>query len=248
MNKKRTQLQDRSLISTYFDQIKRSRSKPLRQIPLWRHPLLGYLFSVPLVSLSTGILLLESHFLPNLSSRGPVLSLAIVLVALIWGIGPAIFAVLLSTLTLNYFLLPPLNQFTLTTWDGLLQILPFMLAGLLIAIIAGQRESARQRAFSAEQEKQERVSLLEAVFDSMTDTVIVYDSEGSIVQANAVGKQFLRRLLRPHHLNASLYERGSHVNIRDESGHPLSEEQWLHSRILRGELISGTDAIDIIVK
>ena len=151
-------------------------------MPLWRHPLLGYLFSVPRVGLSTGILLLESHFLPNLPSRGPVLSLAFVLLALIWGIGPAIFAVLLSTLTLNYFLLPPLNQFTLTTWDGLLQILPFMLAGLLIAIIAGQRESARQRAFSAEQEKQERVSLLEAVFDSMADTVIVYDSEGSIVR------------------------------------------------------------------
>src|SRR6266700_8124591 len=137
MNKKRTQLQDRSLISTYFDQIKRSRSKPLRQIPLWRHPLLGYLFSVPLVGLSTGILLLESHFLPNLASRGPILSLAIVLVALIWGICPAIFAVLLSTLTLNYFLLPALGQLSFNDWNDLSQILPFMIGGLLIAIIAG---------------------------------------------------------------------------------------------------------------
>ncbi len=247
MNKKRIQLQDRSLISTYFDQIKQTRQKPLRPVPRWRHPLLGYLFSVPLVSLSTGILLLESLFLPNLSSRGPVLSLAIVLVGLIWGIGPAILAVFLSTLSLDYFLLPAPNQFNLSTWKGLLQILPFMLAGLLIAIIAGQREAARRRALSAEYEKQEHASLLEAVFDSMADAVIVYDGKGDVLQANAAGKQILRLLVRPHDLNSSLHERGSHVNIRDENGHPLSEEQWPHLRILQGELLSGIDAMDVIV-
>jgi signal transduction histidine kinase len=247
MNKKRIQPQDRSLISTYFDKIKHSHSKPLRQIPRWRHPLLGYLFSIPLVGLSTGILSLELRFLPTLSSRSPMLSLAIVLVALIWGIGPAIFAVLLSTLALEYFLLPPSNQFNLNTLNSLLQILPFMLAGLLIAIIAGQRESARRRALSAEQEKQERASLLEAVFDSMPDTVIVYDSEGYIVQSNAAGRQSLRKDVSPDHVNISVDKRAARTNMRDENGHPLPKEQWPQVRVARGELLGGADTMDIIV-
>lgn len=243
MNKKRIQLQDRSLISIDFDQIKQTRQKPLHQISRWRHPLLGYLFSIPLVGLSTGILLLLFHFLPTLSSHGSLLSLAIVLVALIWSIGPAIFAVFLSTLALDYFFLPSMGQFNFSTWNDLLQILSFMIAGLLIAIIAGQREAARRRALSAEYEKQEHASLLEAVFDSMADAVIVYDNKGYILQANAVGRQMLRRLVRPHHLNASLSERIAYLNMRDENGHLLAEEQWPQLRVARGELLGSTDII-----
>jgi len=79
---------------------------------------------------------------------------AVLLVALIWGVAPALFAVLLSALALDYFYIPPGGQFSLNSWPGVLQILPFVIAGFIIALISGQRESARLRALFAEQEAQ----------------------------------------------------------------------------------------------
>ena len=74
------------------------------------------------------------------------------LISLLWGAGPALLAILASILVLDYMDVPPTGSFDLHTWDGLLQVLPFMLSGAFIAIITAQRETARRRALVAEQE------------------------------------------------------------------------------------------------
>jgi PAS domain-containing protein len=112
------------------------------------------------------------------------------------------------------------------TLNSLLQILPFMLAGLLIAIIAGQRESARRRALSAEQEKQERASLLEAVFDSITDSIFIYDEHELIHRSNSAARQLLTFTNRPNYSSHSSTERTAILSICDEDDAPLPEKEF----------------------
>jgi len=188
----------------------------------------------------------EANFLPTFAFPGTLFFLVIVIVAFIWGLGPGIFMVGLSALALNYFSLPPHYQFTITAWAGVVQMLPFVIVGLLIAVITSQREAALRRAFAAERAKQERTSLVETIFEAMADVVIVYDLNGEVLEANAAGRHFLHRVAQHHSLNMSLQERSTRLQLRDGTGHPLSGERWPHVRVLQGETLSGADAVDIV--
>src|SRR5947209_2307513 len=118
----------------------RNGQRYVAQIPKWRHPLLGYLMSVPVVGLALLGVLLVQYFLKVFSFPGVSMFLAVVLIALIWGVGPALFSVLLSTLALDYFYLSPAGHLDITSGPGLLQLLPFIVSGIFIAIITAQRE------------------------------------------------------------------------------------------------------------
>ncbi len=120
--------------------------------PLWKHSSVGYLVCLPLL----GIALLGSLFEQQIGLHtyfsSALLLLAVVLISLLWGFGPAFLAILVSILVLEYMYGPPFGNFDLHTWDGLLQVLPFIISGALIAIVTAQRETARRRALASEQE------------------------------------------------------------------------------------------------
>ena len=137
------------------------RRRYIAHIPRWRQPLIGYVFAFPLVALSITMTLLMQKLLPHYYFPGAMLLLAIVLIAFIWGVGPALLSVFLGSLALDYFYIPPAEQISLKNWDGVLQILPFFLVGIVIAIISGQREAARRRALFAEQILQEHAANFE---------------------------------------------------------------------------------------
>ncbi len=168
----------RPLVLMSLQQRTEMRKRYIAQMPKWRHPLVGCVFSVPVVGLAISLVLLEEKLIHDFYFPGAPLFLAIVLVALMWGTGPALFSVFLSTLALEYFYLPPLVQFNLGNWPGVLQILPFFLAGIVIAIISGQREVARRRALFAEQGLQEHANELER-------------TNQELEQANRLKDQFL---------------------------------------------------------
>jgi signal transduction histidine kinase len=137
-----------------------------------------------------------------------------------------------------------------TTWNALLPIAPFLFASVIIAIVTGQRESARRRAHSAEQEEQERANELEATFEAMTDGVIVYDYRGHILRTNAVARSLfaLDTRPRPKFSLRLRRERKSAPGMLDEHGQPLSEEQLPLSRILNGEVLTSANAMDVILQ
>jgi len=85
---------------------------------------------------------------------GDPIFLATVFIALIWGTGPAIVAVVLGILALDYFFFPPRGALLSWAWPDALPILTFLLAQLVVVLITSQRESARQ-------ELQERARELE---------------------------------------------------------------------------------------
>ncbi len=121
------------------------------RISMWRRPFTGYLFSIPFFALiSLGILRVQRLFPHFYFFEGPLL-LAVMVIALIWGVGPALFSALISTAALAYFYIPAFQSLNFTTWDDVLPIVPFFFSGVILAVITGQRESARRRAHIAEQ-------------------------------------------------------------------------------------------------
>ena len=148
------------------------------QMPRWRHPFVGYPISIPIVALGLAGVLLGKYLLPHFYFPGVTMFLSVVFVALFWGVGPALFAVLLSAAALDYFYISPIGVVTLTSWDGLIQLSPFILSGVIIAIITGQRELARLHALFAVQTANEHAEELE-------------QTNQELEQANKLKDQFL---------------------------------------------------------
>jgi len=207
------------------------RKRYVAQIPRWRHPLVGSLLTFPVVGLAISLMLFENYLIPHFPFPGAPLFLAIVLVALIWGIGPALLAVVLSTLALDYFYFPPFGQFSLVTWTGMLQLLPFFLAGIVIAIISGQREVARRRALFAEQALQERADRLELANQELKQlnqlkdqflSMASHELKTPITTIRGQAQIMLRRLSKAQELPKELADVPTALEKIDEQTHRLN--------------------------
>jgi len=152
---------DHPMVQISLQQRAKLRKEYVEQTPGWRRPLVGYLLTIPIVALGTLLMYLEYQLLSRFYFSDIPTILAIMLVALIWGLGPALFAVLLGSLALGYFYLEPFASLNTHLQEKLLSLLPFIIAGLIVAIITGQREAARIRALAAEQEAEEHAHELE---------------------------------------------------------------------------------------
>jgi signal transduction histidine kinase len=145
------------------------------RIPWWRRAPIGYLLCIPFVGLGLGLVYLEHVFALHVYVPDVPLVLPVLLIALLWGVGPALCAALLCTLALIYIYVPPQGaflvlprvQWTLDNIDKIAEIMPFFLIEVGIAIIAGQRESARRHALLAELEAQARAYDLEQLNEEL---------------------------------------------------------------------------------
>ena len=212
LSKIRTGQRERSRVVVRLRQEAERRKRYIAQIPRWRHPLVGYVLGVPLIGLGLLVAHLEQLLLHGVYFPGLPLILPVLIVALIWGTGPALLSVLLGTLVLDYFFLSP-DAFNITSWDGILRILPFVISGIIIAIIAGQREVARRRALFAElevrihayeleqvNEQLEQVNALKDRFLSMAS----HELKTPITSIRGQAQIMLRRLSREPQLPANL--------------------------------------------
>lgn len=138
--------------------------------PWWRRTAIGFLFSIFFMTATVfGTLLLRS-ITPTFRFPSVFLLLAVLFVSLIWGVAPSILAVLISSLALDYYFIPPTGVLKVYTLDGMFQLIPFVVSGLVIALITAQRESARMRILMAEQELQERAEDLERTNQRLEET------------------------------------------------------------------------------
>lgn len=163
-----------------FEQRADLRKRYKAQMPRWRHPFIGYLASIPLVTLAMYITLSVQKMLGHLYFPGTIMVLSVLFTALFWGVGPALLAVALSTLALDYYTLPAVGEFNITTWLGMLQLLPFIITGLAIALIVAQRERARLDSIAAEQELHSYALELEDVNQKLKEANQTKDSFLSI--------------------------------------------------------------------
>jgi signal transduction histidine kinase len=128
----------------------------------WRSKVVGYPCAMLLVAVGVGLTLLGEFLLPRFYFPSVLLLVAILLTSLFWGVGPGLLALVLSCASLAYFYLAPFSSLSLTplNWELLFQMLPFVLAGLVVTIITSQRETARLHALQAMQLAREQAKRL----------------------------------------------------------------------------------------
>jgi len=100
----------------------------------------------------------------------------------------------------------------------------------------------------AERERALRASELEAAFESITDGVFLFNRDLQIISLNNAARELLAIKSSSDYLSRSAKERMAMLAMRDEQGQLLTDEQWPMSRILKGEVLQGPDAADIIVR
>ena len=133
----------------------------LAQNPTWRHPLVGYVLCPFIVAIGIIFTLFLQKALGGVRFSGSFLILSILFTALFWGTGPALIALVLGTILLDYYFVPPIGHVLSGSWQDTAQLIPFVIAGLTIALITAQRERARLRALGTEQELQAYAEELE---------------------------------------------------------------------------------------
>ncbi|GCF08559.1 sensor histidine kinase [Dictyobacter arantiisoli] len=143
-----------------LEQRVRLRKDYIAHIPGWRHPLIGYLVTIPATVVFVLCILYISQLFGQLSFAGSFCVLPILFAALFWGVGPALLAIVLNAAALYYFFVMPAGSINFNNWNDMVnwrdatQLLPFIVSGLVIALITAQRERARLQAMVVEQDLQ----------------------------------------------------------------------------------------------
>ncbi|GAC1424696.1 MAG: hypothetical protein PVS3B3_11850 [Ktedonobacteraceae bacterium] len=88
---------------------------------------------------------------------------------------------------------------------------------------------------------------LAAVFEAMTDGVNVYDKNGRILHMNRAYRTLIGLDTLPTHVQLTPDERGQQLQLRDEGGKPLREEQRPVNRILAGKILTGDSMMDMMI-
>ena len=112
---------------------------------------LGVLVSLGTVAISTGLVYPLKNVAPA-QSLGVVYLLAVVVVAVFWGLGFGVATAVISAACFNYFHLPPVGRFTLAhdrDWVGLAA---FVAVAVAVGLVA---ELARSRARELEERRRE---------------------------------------------------------------------------------------------
>ena len=158
--------QDQSAALVEFSQQSQVRTPKRAGLPWWREPPVGYILTYPLVGLGLAVpfgfqkLGIENAFLDT------PLVLVTLIIALTWGTGPAVLSILLGTLTFDiYFLTPP--GALLRDWEALFQLVPFVLASIIMVILAAQRERSRRQILLARQELEFKAEELKQVNEEL---------------------------------------------------------------------------------
>src|SRR6266446_1976476 len=112
----------------------------------------GYGLSVVLVALSTGLTLL----LQDYTFRTPLFLPAILLSTWFGGTGPGLLAVVLSTLSINFFILEPKFAFSFSFRDAV-HLVVFLFSALLISSWSAARRRVEHALKSARAELEEKV-------------------------------------------------------------------------------------------
>jgi PAS domain S-box-containing protein len=85
----------------------------------------------------------------------------------------------------------------------------------------------------------ERVAQLEAVMEAVPYALAVYDSTGRVILANGVYQAHVPP-------GKTIAERIKHIGgVFDEHGAQLEEAQWPQNRALKGEILAGTNALEL---
>lgn len=227
----------------------------------WHHPITGYLITLLLQAVVVSVVLLLMHRFPNFAASGLLPILITLIIALGWGAGPSLFSILIGAGLFNYFLLSPSFTWNIQSAQQITETGIFLLVGVIISLLASRTKHARLKAemlvgqLQAEQEalhqaKREadmQAHRLEAIFEAVTDTLVVLDVNEQVIFANAAFRTLAGGDTSSDCFFQPLQERGRFFCPQDKHGNSLSKEQWPIARILKGEVLTGANTIDVTI-
>jgi PAS domain S-box-containing protein len=218
-------------------------SSPLQWVgKRWRPPLLGYYMAAFLEVLAVSLTRLSAHYLPFFAMQGVLVLLGVVVCAHIWGSGPGIVAALVGTALLELVVLPSSFPQLLTQISDGFGVFMFLLVGLSISMVVGQRgwagchteglaTSLQEVHAQAERERQR----LRALLDVLPAAVGMMDTKARILENNPANKTLWgEEAPEPGEIAQVQTWRGWWPG----TGRPLAPEEWAIMRALaRGETI-----------
>lgn len=113
------------------------------------------------------------------------------------------------------------------------------------------RQSHEEIVYEQRNKDQQIKSLVEdfqQVFDLMSDGIFIYGPQGNIVYANNAIKEMFAVDKQTDFLVLSASERAVFTFVRDGEGRPLARDAYPINRIMNGETLSGTRAVDLLVR
>ena len=116
-----------------------------------RRTLLGWLFGLALPALAT-LISVAGRGLLGLPTDVMLFVLAVVVVALIGGLGPALLAASASGVLLNFFLTPPLYTFTIADNENVITLAVMVMVAVLVALVVNQAARRGEQASRARAE------------------------------------------------------------------------------------------------
>lgn len=88
---------------------------------------------------------------------------------------------------------------------------------------------------------------LDAIFNTITDGLVVYDRDGRVVRSNGAFKKMMG-IVNPADIEGYTFqERGERVRLRDDQGQLLPPDRWPARRLLNGETINSGDLVDFTI-
>lgn len=164
MNKreKEQKPQQRSTALAYNRQLVQANKYKAARLPWWRLPPIGYIATFPLVGV--GLLIpFGFHFLGIYEAfLDTPLVLVTLIIALIWGTEPAVLSILLGTMAFDIYFLSKTPEL-IHSLNESLPLIPFVLAEIIMVVLAAQRERGRRSIEFAQQELKNYAEQLEWV-------------------------------------------------------------------------------------
>jgi PAS domain S-box-containing protein len=161
---------------------------------------------------------------------------AIIVVAILGGLGPGIFATMVTMLATDYFILTPIGHFGIAHASDAVALALFAVMGILISLLAESFRRAQQRIASLKEQQTlwETNQKLEVALASMADAVFITDTAGNFIHLNDAFARFLRFKNRTEcPVQVSQYQ--NYLEVSTSDGELLSQEMWSVPRALRGE-------------
>src|SRR5260370_26331149 len=224
-------------------------------LPIKRHQIdrvLRYLLDTLLACVGS-LLVPAVIVLFQLDPAIPIISIVYLLVVLALAITRGRYAAILSAvaafLFLSYFIVPPLYTFaTILTQEWIALFILLIVAILTGHLAAALRERKQQVNCQTEQDAQTRANELTAIFEAITDGVAVCDARGDVRYTNPAYRALLELEEDADPSLLQLNHRFTWLAARDLEGRPLTKEQLAMPRVLRGERLSGTHAMDFLCR
>jgi PAS domain S-box-containing protein len=113
------------------------------------YPLIGYGVAILLPVLVVMLTYLFTRIFPTFAFPGALETLEILVVALLWGIGPGLLSTLVGIVLLNFFILPPPFTWSFMTVQDGVETLLFLAIGITISVTASRIEHERTNAVKA---------------------------------------------------------------------------------------------------